>query len=103
MCVYISDYKCYTISGEVIKRIVLVTFSNNQLTALLKYQYQMQQRYMKDIFNENDNINLQLQTVSSDYDNMYEYDQEHHTLERYMRIWERHNHDVIQKGTPPTI
>ena len=87
----------------VIKWLVLVHFTNNQLASLLEFQYQMQERYMKDFYGNKSSDNYIIQSIGADYDNVYGYAQEHHTLELYMRLWKRHNNDVIQKGTPPAI
>ena len=55
------------------------------------------------MFNDDEKQEVQMQTLGEDYDNVYGYAQEHHTVELYMRLWKRHNRDVIRRGTPPTI
>ena len=58
---------------------------------------------MNDFYSDKKSTNLQMQSIGEDYDNVYGYAQEHHTIELYMRLWKQHNDDVIANGTPPTI
>ena len=58
---------------------------------------------MHNFYSNDDNSNLVMQSIEKNYDNVYGYAQEHHTVELYMRLWKRHNNDVIANGTPPTI
>ena len=93
----------YSIPGGIIKRIVLVRYKANMLVYLSSYQDEMRKRYMDNFYSDDDNNNLVMQSIGQDYDNVYGYAQEHHTVELYMRLWKRHNNDVIENGTPPTI
>ena len=93
----------YAVPGGVIKRIVIVIFSDVQLQCLLKYQSIMQSKYLRELYSGDKKINLELPAIGNDYDVVYGYAQEHHTVELYMHLWKRHNDDVIANGTPPTI
>ena len=93
----------YSIPGGLIKRIVLVRYKTHMLTSLLSYQDEMRKQYMNDFYSDEKSNNLQIQSIGEDYDNVYGYAQEHHTVELYMRLWKRHSDDVIANGTPPTI
>ena len=39
--------------------------------------------------------------IGNNYEYVYGYAQEHHTVELYMRLWKTHDIDVVRNGTPP--
>ena len=85
----------YAVPGGLMKRIVLVKFTNHQLSSLLQYQKILQSKYMKVLYQKGEDIEIQLQSIGNNYDNVYAYAQEHHTLELYMQLWKRFNDNVI--------
>ena len=90
----------YALPGGFIKFIVLVQFSI-QLKNLLKYQCTMQLLYLKYFYSTAKFGSLKMPPIGNDYDYVYGYAQENHTVELYMRLWKTHDIDVVRIGTPP--